>query len=312
MLWHQWALRVSVLEQCQLKCGYCLPAQAQSASKKSWLNSNQYHRVARVFSRLMIKKIRFTGGEPLLRQELPEIIAYFAEHCPQSSLALTTNGLAFAPLGLKLKSAGLSSISFHLDTLKAERYRQIMGSRGDLSVVLANIKLARELGFKLKINTVIQRGLNSDELTDFLFWSQKLSIQLRFIELMNTGSADNFVKKHFMSGQEILERIGSVNSLGRIDKSDPAELFSWHDTSFGLIASDTMPFCDYCNRLRLSAAGKLYTCLYDPNGTDVGFSKPDSEEEIFERIKARMASKVSFHPGLNKPRRLFSMAQTGG
>lgn len=308
----EWSLRISVLEQCQLACGYCLPAKAHSASKKLWMRADQYDRVARVFSRFKLKKIRFTGGEPLLRSELPEIVSYFAAHCQQSLLSLTTNGLAFASMGLRLKNVGLSSLTFHLDTLRPDRYQKVMGCRGDLSVVLANIKLAQELGFKLKLNMVVQRGLNSDELTDFLLWSQDWAIELRFIELMNTGSAPNFVRERFISAQEILGLIGPVNSLGRIDRSDPAELFYWRAIKFGLIASDTRPFCDNCNRLRLSSSAKLYGCLYDPDGFDVGFMNDDSEEEIFERIKARMTDKSSFHPMLNKPRRLFSMAQTGG
>lgn len=313
MLPAQYSLRVSVLELCQLRCGYCLPDNHQK--KQSWLSIAQYHKLAKIFSRLVIDKIRFTGGEPLLRKELPEIISAFREHVPSAKLALTTNGLAFKKRALALKEAGLRHITFHLDSLKEERYRALMGP-GSVAQVLASVEQAQGLDMKVKLNMVVQKSRNDDELIDFLKFSKFHGVEVRFIEMMNTGSAADFVKKHFLSGKKILadlkEQAGQME-LARAHLSDPAERFyaSKLGVGFGLIASDTRPFCSDCNRLRLSADGRLLTCLYDPAGLDLGVD--GDQEEIFERLMNKIAAKESFHPAQKKPlRRLFSMSQTGG
>lgn len=311
MLSFAYSLRISVLEHCQLRCNYCLPPKP---SHNNWLSLEGYQQLARVLMRIPIDKIRFTGGEPLLRRELPEIISIFSHYFPTTKLAMTTNGLLFKKQAQALWQAGLRHVTFHLDTLKEERYQHLMGP-GKVAQVLSALETAKELGLQVKLNMVVQKSKNDDELWDFLTVFKKYAVQVRFIEMMNTGSAVSFVENNFLSGQKIIEKIeehSEVRNIGRICPSDPAEQFyvSQLDSRFGLIASDTQPFCSECNRLRMSASGKLFTCLYDSQGADLSIG---SEEELYERLRKKIALKESFHPGLKKPRRrLFSMSETGG
>jgi cyclic pyranopterin phosphate synthase len=304
-------LRVSVLETCQLNCRYCLPSLNPPIPQKNWMTLEQYEDFAAAATSFNISKVRFTGGEPLLRRELASIIKIFATHLPGSARAVTTNGLLFERCGDKLVNAGLNNITFHLDTLKAERYPAIMGP-GSPEQVFTAIGYAQSLGLCPKVNVVVQNGVNTDELGAFLCWSQKAAVQVRFIELMNTGSARGFVAKHFISGQDILgilqERF-SITAVGRHDPHAAAEEFLVGElgVNFGLIASDTRPFCHSCNRLRLSVTGNLRGCLYEPAPEPLVFHDGSVNAQILHRLQ----TKRSFHPStrLNAD---FSMSQIGG
>lgn len=307
------SLRVSVLEHCQLRCAYCLPEAYLGFAKKEWMSLEHYEKVARVLARFSIKKARFTGGEPLLRKELPQIIEKFSHAMPKARLALTTNGQRFSFMAEALLNAGLQTITLHVDSLKEQSYVQLMG-KGELKIALKSLELAQNLGFSVKINVVVQRDLNDNELVDFLVFSKQHGVQVRFIELMDTGSARDFVAKHFISGREIREKLSplDIKAEGRLELSDPAKLFyaSKLGVTFGLIASDTEPFCDACDRLRLSADGRIYTCLYDPNGSALSLDK--EEETIFLEASQKIKNKESLHPSQKKTRRLFSMSELGG
>lgn len=314
-----YSLRVSVLENCQLRCNYCLPSGFKiNRRQKNLLSIDAYKKIASAMSNLPIKKIRFTGGEPLIRKDLDEIIKVFRLYLQQSHFALTTNGLLYDSKSQQLKSAGLDSVTFHIDSLKRERYSQLMGG-GTPEKVLSAIACAKKLGHAVKINCVVQQGKNDDELIDFLKLSKEISVTVRFIELMNTGSAQNYVAQTFISGRDILEKIAvhtPVESLPREEKSSPAERFYARDwnVEFGLIASDTRPFCNNCNRIRLSATGQLRTCLYEPLGVSL-IDEADinwCEQQIIERIEKKIALKKSHHPALKQERHLFSMSQIGG
>ena len=213
-------------------------------SKKYWLKLSHYEKLTCVLKNINLNKIRFTGGEPLLRPDLALIISLFAQNLPHVPLALTTNGLGFNnSMARDLKQAGLSQITFHIDSLREDRYEKIMG-KGKLSLVLEALERAQDLGFNIKINTVVQKNQNSDELLNFLLFSKKSGVEVRFIEIMNTGSAKKFVEHNFMSGQDILDILAlnfKIRPIQRLHKSDPAEVFFIDDLalSFGLIASDT-------------------------------------------------------------------------
>lgn len=302
-----------MLEQCQLRCNYCEPGAFSLAAKKSWLSVSQYEKIARALARFSFKKIRFTGGEPLLRPDLPFIIEQFSKAMPQALLAITTNGQRFLATAPHLVEKGLHTITFHVDSLIDDRYQTLMG-KGELKKALLALEFAQSLGLKVKINCVVQRGLNDDELIAFLKFSQSSGIPVRFIELMDTGSAREFVRKHFMSGRDIiksLEPLGVI-PVEREHPSDPARLFfaSLLGVTFGLIASDTEPFCSDCDRIRLSANGRLYTCLYEPGGEALILGA--EEELLHAQIERKIGAKESWHPSIPKPRRLFSMSQTGG
>jgi len=314
-----YTLRVSVLEQCQLRCSYCLPLGSRTLLRKNhWLSLSQYDKIARAMKPLSIDKVRFTGGEPLLRRDLPAIIEVFSRVFVNQTLAVTTNGQHFCDMKNDLIQAGLTAVTFHLDTLKKERYRSVMGN-GDVMTVQQAIDQALKASLNVKLNVVVQKGINDDELIDFLTMSKITGVKVRFIELMNTGSATDFVKRSFLSGAAILKKIGEfteVVSVDRPHKSSPAEEFLAKDlaTRFGLIASDTRPFCTNCNRLRLTADGRLRTCLYEPLGHALkcgAIDLPD-DDELVRNIALIVAQKTSFHPALKKSVPSFSMSEIGG
>lgn len=308
-----YSLRVSVIDNCQLRCSYCLPFGPKNIlPKNKWLSLEQYQHIALALKKFPIEKVRFTGGEPLLRPDISAIIKVF-NNILGVSAHLTTNGLKFLPQMAELKNAGLSATTFHLDTLQEKKYGRLMG-RGSVTEVIEAIKQARPL-FLTKLNVVVQKGENDDELWDFLRLSKDLAVEVRFIELMNTGSAKDFVAENFLSGQEILMRIGQYDEivpLKRKNPSDPAEQFLARklDVPFGLIASDTRPFCQDCNRLRLSADGHIRTCLYEPLGYKIPLDL--NVDDMARFISGVILKKTSFHPSLMRERKDFSMSMVGG
>lgn len=304
-------LRVNVGEQCQYDCGYCRPGllRAPTGSKQR-VQPAEYERLAPLFRG--VSKVRFTGGEPLLRPDLREVLWAFHRGLPDAALALTTNGQRLDAL-LDSPPPGLTAVTVHVDSLLPSRYQALMG-KGDVSAVLGSVLRAKAIGLTTKLNVVVQRGLNDDELPDFLSWSRSAGIEVRFIELMNTGSASEFTRAHFIAGAEIVARL-KAQRVGRRHPADPACLFRAPDgTVFGLIASDTAPFCQDCARLRLSADGRLRGCLYEPGGAPLaGLLRGGASDEMIRALVARaVTAKRSHHPSLALPRTAFSMADLGG
>ncbi|MBL92115.1 MAG: cyclic pyranopterin phosphate synthase MoaA [Myxococcales bacterium] len=314
-----YTLRISVLEQCHYRCPYCMPGATKAFMPKSkWLDAAGHSLLAQGFNWLPIEKIRFTGGEPLLRQDLPDILAAWHEALPEAALALTTNGDKLKGREAALQAAGLTQLTFHLDTLRPERYGALMGP-GSLKEVLNSLETAKGYFLTIKINMVLQKGLNDDEVFDFLRFAKKHDVQVRFIELMDTGSAPAHVQKTFLSQQDLLKRIEKdqpVTALGRANPADPAAIFELPNTgfSFGMIASDTEPFCEDCNRLRLSADGMLRGCLYEPQGVPLKamLDKKLPITDLKDKIRSVVMQKSSFHPAVGRQRVPFSMAQVGG
>lgn len=311
-------LRVNVLEQCQYRCPYCLPGSVSPyTSNSSRLQVEEYRRLARAFSSFELRKVRFTGGEPLIREELPEIASVFRDALPDAELAVTTNGQFLSKRLRELIDAGIDRVTVHVDSLQPDRYRRLMGD-GDVAEVLAAIREAKSSLRDVKLNMVVQRDQNDDEVAAFLEWSRESRIQVRFIELMNTGSAVLYTRKHFFSGEEIVSRasaLGPVERLPRKDPSDPAALFrAANGVVFGLIASDTQPFCDACNRLRLTPSGKLRGCLYQNGGIELGKALREgaTDEALSELIGLGIRNKRSYHPSVLVERAPFSMSETGG
>jgi cyclic pyranopterin phosphate synthase len=312
----RYALRVSVLEQCQLDCRYCRPGAVTSPTEAArWLSAAEHARLAALFFARGVEKVRFTGGEPTLRKDLVDVVAAWSAARPAGvKLALTTNALRLAPLLPALKDAGLDGVTVHLDTLKPERVVGLMGDGADVDVVWSAVDVALSLGFSLKWNVVVQKGRNDDELAAVLAVSRQRGVEVRFIELMNTGSARGYVKEVFLSGRDVVDAIGA-RSLPRRHQSDPAALFASNDgVVFGVIASDTEPFCSDCDRLRLSADGRLRGCLYQPGGLPLGgaLRAGASDEALLTLLDAGLDDKRSHHPLVQAPRQPFSMADVGG
>ncbi len=277
------SLRVSVTDRCNLRCAYCMPEDEYNwLPRAGILSYEEVARLAAVFKSAGVQRLRLTGGEPLLRRDLPRLIAML----DFEDLSLTTNGVLLAPLARELKEAGLHRITVSLDTLRAERFRELT-RRDELGRVREGIAEARRVFGGLKIDTVVLRGTNEDELHDLLDYAASVDAELRFIEYMDVGGATRWASDKVVPREEILERLGGARPLpGR--GSAPAERFRLADGRvFGVIASTTAPFCSSCDRARLTADGRLFTCLYATRGTDLRepLRAGESHAQLLERIR---------------------------
>ncbi len=310
-------LRVSLLDRCQYQCPYCKPGSIDPFfSRDVLLRPADYARLAPLFVEAGVRKVRFTGGEPLLRRDLAEVVAAFAAASPALDLALTTNGQLLPERVADLAAAGLARATVHVDSLRPDRYRALMGP-GDVAAVLDGALAARGALAEVKLNAVVQRGKNDDEILDFVDYSARHGIEVRFIELMNTGSAVDYTREVFFSGREIVDvvrRAYGATPAPRRHASDPAALYTTdHGVTFGVIASDTEPFCAACDRLRLTADGDLRGCLYQGSGEPLReLVASGNDEELRAAVRRAVLGKRSFHPTVAPRRLLFSMARTGG
>jgi len=267
------SLRVSVTDRCNLRCRYCMPEQEYVwLPKESILTFEEISRLVSVFTSLGVEKVRLTGGEPLLRHDLPTLTRMLAANSGIRDLALTTNGLLLAKQADALKQAGLGRVTVSLDTLRPDRMREL--ARTDRHAdVIAGIEAARMAGFPLKLNTVVIRGVNDDELVDVIGFARIHQAEVRFIEYMDVGGATGWSAEQVVSQREIIEvlsaRYGPITPVTTGDLSAPAERFRMPDgVTFGIVASTTAPFCRSCDRSRLTADGTWFLCLYAERGTD--------------------------------------------
>ena len=284
-------LRISVTDRCNLRCRYCMPeAEYVWLPRSSILTFEEIDRLAGIFAGLGVGKIRLTGGEPLLRHELPTLVALLSRREAIGDLALTTNGVLLARAAEPLRAAGLRRVTVSLDTLRPERMQEFARSRRHADVV-AGIDAALAAGFtRPKLNTVVIRGYNDDEVLELLEFARERGAEPRFIEYMDVGGATGWTMDQVVSQREILDRIarrhGPVQPLPE-DAWAPAERFALRDgTTFGVIASTTAPFCRTCDRARLTADGTFLLCLYGENGLDLRelLRGGASDEEIAGRI----------------------------
>ena len=267
-------LRLSVTDRCNLRCQYCMPEEDYVWLQKSnVLSFEEMVRLVDVFVTLGVDKVRLTGGEPLLRSDLPVLVRMLAERAAITDLAMTTNGVLLQGHAAALHAAGLHRITISLDTLDPSTFR-MLARRDDLARVLAGIEAARAIGFdEIKLDTVVMSGVNDGELPDLLDYARGIGAEIRFIEYMDVGGATLWSRDRVVSRARMLEllrrRMGDVLALPRLD-SAPAERFELADgTTFGIIASVTQPFCATCDRARLTADGHWFTCLYSTEGTDL-------------------------------------------
>jgi len=268
-------LRISVTDRCNFRCTYCMPLdQYEWISKKEILTFEEITRLATLFVGLGVEKIRLTGGEPLVRQNLDQLVAKVAAISGLKDLCLTTNGALLAEKIDSLKAAGLKRINISLDTLDPEKFRR-MTKRGDLEKVLEGIFAAKDHGLHpIKLNAVIERGVNDDDILELVEFSREHGLAIRFIEYMDVGNSNNWTSEKLVSKAEILEKISSrypLREIGRDQGSAPSVDYEFIDGrgDLGVIASVTEPFCSSCTRARLTADGKLVTCLFSQMGHDV-------------------------------------------
>ena len=291
-------LRISVTDRCNMRCRYCMPeAEYVWLPRESILTFEELDRLAGIFAGLGVRKLRLTGGEPLLRHDLPALVRRLARHEPIEDLALTTNGILLARSAPALREAGLRRVTVSLDTLRPERM-VVFARSARHAEVLEGIAAARAAGFdSVKLNAVVIRGYNDDELLELLEFARANGVEIRFIEYMDVGGATQWDMGQVVSRAEMLERIaerhGRVTPLPEHDWA-PAERFRLEDgTVFGVIASTTAPFCRTCDRARLTADGTLLLCLYGERGLDLRelLRLGAGDAEIADRIRETWSSR---------------------
>jgi GTP 3',8-cyclase len=267
-------LRLSVTDRCNLRCAYCMPEEEYVwLRREDLLTFEEMARLVDVFADLGVDKVRLTGGEPLLRRDLPQLVRMLAANPRLRDLAMTTNGILLADHAPALREAGLHRVTVSLDTLRPDRFRTLT-RRDSLARVLEGIDAVGRAGFPdLKLDSVIMRGANEDELTDLIEFGKSIAAEVRFIEYMDVGGATHWSLEKVVSRAEMLDvlarRYGPVEPVVEVS-SAPAERFRLPDgTTFGIIASTTTPFCLTCDRSRLTADGVWFLCLYAQTGADL-------------------------------------------
>jgi len=300
-------LRLSVTDRCNLRCQYCMPERDYVwLPRRDILDFEEISRLCDVFTALGVDRVRLTGGEPLVRRDLPRLVRLLAGKPSLRDLALTTNGVLLAGQAEELKHAGLSRVTVSLDTLQPERFRTL-ARFDELSRVLEGIGAAARAGLRpLKIDTVVIRDVNDDELMPLIEYGRRVGAEVRFIEYMDVGGATHWSRQKVVSRAEILERIGREEGLPTPivdDGSAPAERFRLPDgTVFGIISSTTAPFCRSCDRSRLTADGLWYLCLYATKGIDL--RKPLREGASAEELQALISSAWSLRADRGAEERL--------
>ena len=272
-------LRISVMDQCNLRCTYCMPKEIFGADypflpPDQLLSFEEIERLVQIFSSIGVKKIRITGGEPLLRKDLPLLIQRINEIDAIEDVAMTTNGILLGHYAKRLKEAGLKRINVSLDSLNAANYGQMNGRNFPVSRVLQSIEKATAEGLLIKINMVVQRGVNDQDIFPLAKYCFEKGYTLRFIEFMDVGNTNGWNMEKVVPSREILNQLQQVMPLEPVDPDYTGEVakryrYKNSDTEIGFISSITESFCSTCNRARISADGKLFTCLFATQGTDL-------------------------------------------
>lgn len=307
-------LRISLTDRCNLRCTYCMPKEIFGPDyvflrKNEWLRFSELDDLVAAFVQLGVRKVRLTGGEPLLRPGLTKYI-HGLKHLHQiEDVAMTTNGLRLAERVGELKEAGLDRVTVSLDALDPVIAGQMNGRGVAPKSVLAGIEAALASGFRVKVNMVVERGVNDGEILPMARYFKDLGVTLRFIEFMDVGNYNHWEMERVVSGREILDTLASefaVEALDLTSDHEVAKRYRYADGSaeFGLITSVTQPFCGGCTRARISADGKLYTCLFASSGLDLKrYLRADDYD------KAGLIEFLSKHWGAREDR--YSELRTG-
>lgn len=295
-------LRISLLEKCNLRCTYCMPADGIALSPKvSLMTADEIFAIAQTFVKNGVDKIRLTGGEPLLRKDFPEIVSKLSDL--EISLSLTTNGILIDRHIETLKQFNVRKINLSLDTLVASKFAAIT-LRDQFEKVIANLHLLLQNDFQVKVNAVLIRSFNDDEIIDFVKLTQFLPISVRFIEFM-PFAGNEWDRSKMVSQQEILSVLEKAFSSEEIQKLEDEKNFTSRNYKikdfqgdFGIISSITNPFCDSCNRIRLTANGKIKNCLFSNSETDL-LTAFRNGESITDLIAASLQSKKKVRAGMS-------------
>jgi cyclic pyranopterin phosphate synthase len=295
-------LRISVTDRCNIRCDYCMPEDVRFGPREEILSFEEIERVVRVMSDLGVDKIRLTGGEPLVRKNLTHLIAGISAMTAIHDIALTTNGVLLAAQAKDLYDAGLRRINVHLDTLNRATFEQI-SRRDEFDRVMAGIESCLSLGYRVKINAVALKGVNERDIVPLARFGRERGIEIRYIEFMPLDSQGIWDRSRVLVADDMLEMIGrEIGPLEAVPDQDPrapATEYRFTDGlgSIGFIASVSKPFCLNCNRIRLTADGKLRYCLFAIDETDL---KPllrggGSDDELAGAIRDNIAAKWLGH-----------------
>jgi cyclic pyranopterin phosphate synthase len=290
-------LRVSVIETCNYRCPYCMPEGStppadEVLDSETRLSFDEIESAVRAFARQGVRKLRLTGGEPLLRRKLPELVARLAAIPGIDDLALTTNGSLLAGKARALREAGLHRLTVSLDALDPKLFRELSGNRGDVEDVLAGIAAAESAGFgSLKINCVVQRGVNEGEVLALAQHFRGSPHVLRFIEYMDVGNCNGWSPMRVLPSRELHARIHARWPLRPLSPGYRGEVAARHAYAdgageIGFVSSVSAPFCGDCHRARLSADGRLFTCLFASEGFDLRPALAQGEDALAARINA--------------------------
>ena len=316
------SLRISVTDRCNIRCFYCMPETVRFLPREEILSFEEIERFVRVMAGLGVNKLRLTGGEPLVRHDLPGLIRRLAATPGIEDIALTTNGILLAEQAQALRDAGLARLNISLDTLSEETFRRISRREG-LDRVLAGIHAAKAVGFaKIKLNAVAIKGITEPDIVPLTNFAREHEMEMRFIEFMPLDADDNWQHDQVLSGEEIRRQIeqaiGPLEAAERPDPSQPATDFAFTDGggTVGFINPVTQPFCSDCNRLRITAEGKVRNCLFSTVEWDARalLRGGASDEQIAQLVRDCVAAKKPGH-GIDsdqfvKPER--AMYQIGG
>lgn len=272
-------LRVSVTDRCNFRCPYCMPAEVFGHDypflhDPQLMSADEFMRILRAFTGLGVKKVRLTGGEPLMRRDVPELVARLKRELGVPDVALTTNGFLLEQHLSALKTAGLDRLNVSVDSLRADTAAKLNGRGHGPERVLRAIDAAVAAGFAVKVNMVVIRGVNDAEIPEIAGYFRERGVPLRFIEFMDVGNHNHWQREKVVPAAEIVARLGAqwpLEPVGPAYRGEVASRYRYRDGrgEIGLISSVTEPFCRDCHRARLSADGKLFTCLFASAGWDV-------------------------------------------
>ncbi len=290
-------LRVSITDLCNLRCKYCMPEEGvEKVCHNQILSLEETFQVIKASVELGVNKIRLTGGEPLIRKGVINLVNQIASLPGVDDLALTTNGLLLKKYARDLKNAGLNRVNISLDTLNEEKFKQITRG-GSLKLVLEGIEAAKEVGLlPIKLNTVVIGGFNDDEIERFAQLTME-GIEVRFIELMPIGQAADWAKSNFISNDAVKDKIKDLTPVYNEDISSPAKYYKLPNATgkIGFINPISNHFCKNCNRIRLTADGKIKPCLHSNQEIDIKTLLREGKQDIKEVIKTAILEKPNQH-----------------
>lgn len=322
-------LRISVTDRCNFRCRYCMPAEIFGEDyaylpKPEILTHEEIAKLAGVFCELGVEKLRLTGGEPLLRRGLADLISMLRQIPGERDIAMTTNGTALSRNARKLKAAGLDRVTISLDALDPETFARMNGVGATPERVIDGIDSALEHGLGLKINTVVQKAVNEDQILPLAEFARERGVTLRFIEFMDTGNTNRWQHEQVVPSADLLENLGEKYQLTPSAKcviGETARRYQYADlpnVEVGFISSVSQPFCQSCNRARLSADGQLFTCLFAEKGHDLkkllrsGASDEELAAEVAKIWNGRTDRYSEIRAGLEHPVKKPEMSYIGG